>query len=225
MKLSISTKQEDIRDGGGSLDFIAGEGIFPVTLNFVSIAETKNKAKTVNFNFDYKGKPQTIYGPVIVNTNGQQNAIGMSIINKLGVIAGLGDGDDLTIEEETHNVGKDNTPTEFDVITDFSDADVFLHVVREYSRYNGEIRRSLSIRNVFRDDKASASEIENKSEIGKQFALSEANYCKPVYRDGVTPEEAEAFEAAERASRAGNATAAAPTSAVVAKKRGAFGAR
>lgn len=225
MKLSISTKKEDIRDGGGSLDFIAEEGVFPVTMNFASISETKNGAKAVNFNFMYKDKAQTIYGPNIINIDKQQNAIGMALINKLGVIAGLGNGDDLTIETETHAVGKDNTDTEFEVITDFSNLDVWLHVVREYSRYDGRITRRMSIRNVFRDDKASAAEIDSNTDTGKQFEITLEKYCKPVYRDGVTPEEAEAFEANERAARSGNKTAAAPTSSVVNKKRSAFGAR
>ena len=160
MKFTMSRKTEDIRDGGGELTFIATEGIFPVTLNFVSIATTKNGAKQVDFNYDFKGESGTIYGPNIQNIDGSQNNIGMSLVFRLGVIADLEDGAAFNIEKETHRVGKDNKEQEFDVFTDFSDLNVWLHVVREYSLYNGEIRSRLNIRNVFREDRASAAEIE-----------------------------------------------------------------
>lgn len=231
MKLTISTKQDAIKDGGAGLNFIAEEGVFPVTLNYVSVEDTKNGAKQANFNVQYKGNDQTIYGPIIVNKDGNMNAIGMSLINKLGVIVGLADGEDLNIEEETHKVGKDQTARDFNVITDFSDEDVYMHAVREYTRYNNEIRGNLVIRNVFRAaDTASASEIASEvsgDDIGKQYAITVEKYCVPSYRDGVTPEEAADYEAAKRAEReAGKGGAkASPTSTVVNKKAKAFGQR
>lgn len=227
MKLSISTKQDAIKDGGG-LNFIAEEGVFPVSINFLSVEKTRNGALQANFNITYNGNTQTIYGPTIQNTDGATNTIGMSLLNKMGVLAGFDDGFDLTIEKETHKVGKDQTPQEFDVITDFSDMDLYMHVVREYTRYNNEVRRNLSIRNVFSaENMASASEIASgvpADEVGKQYKLSLEKYCVPVYRDGVTAEEAAQFEADQAAARAGNKAAPSPTSAVVNKKSRAFGA-
>jgi hypothetical protein len=230
MKLTISTTKDAIKDGGAGLNFIAEEGIFPLALNFVSVEATKNGAKQANFNVQYKGNSQTINGPIIVNRDENINAIGMSLLNKLGVIVGLSDGEDLDIEEETHNVGKDDTPRTFDVITNFSDEEVYLHVVREYSRYEGKISGNLVIRNAFRgSDTASAAEIAGDvapEEIGKQHDLTLEKYCVPSYKDGVTPEEAEAFEdkkRAERTSKKGGAPS--PTSAVVNKKAKAFGSR
>lgn len=225
MKLTISTKTDAIKDGGSGLNFIAIEGVFPITINFASVEETKNGAKQVNFNITYKENTQALYGPVIVNKDGNINAIGMSLLNKLGVIAGLEDGADLTIEEETHKVGKDDTARDFNVITDFSDMDVYFHVIREYTRYNNKISRNLAIRNVFRaEDTASASEIASDAEeVGKQYAITLEKYCAPAYRDGVTAEEAEQYEADQAAARKGGT--AAPTSAIVNKKAKAFGSR
>ena len=229
MKLTISTSKDAVKDGGAGLDFIAEEGIFPLTINFVSVEDTKNGAKQANFNFNYKGKAQTVYGPTIVNRDGNVNTIGMSLLNKMGVIAGLSDGEDLDIESETHKVGKDNTPREFDVITDFTDLDCYFHIIREYSRYDNKIQSSLVIRNVFRaEDTASASEIAggvSGDDIGKQYNLTLEKYCVPTYRDGVTPEEAAAYEAEVRASRGKGKAATSPTSAVVNKKAKAFGQR
>jgi hypothetical protein len=133
MKLSISTSADAIKDAGGS-SFIGTEGIFDVTLNFVSIATTSGGAKQVDFNVNYKGNDQVIYGPIIVNKDEKINDIGMQLVNKLGVIVGLGEGDDLNIEEETHKVGKDQKSQDFEVITDFSGQDVKLRVQREYSK-------------------------------------------------------------------------------------------
>ena len=170
MKLSISTSQDAIKDVSGS-SYIREENVYDVKILFASVKTTTNGAKTVDFNLEYKGNSQVIYGPTIINKNGQVNDIGMSLINKLGVIAGLSDGQELNIENETHKVGKDQKNQEFDVITDFSDMDVKIRVQREYTRYNGQIRRSLHIRNVFREDGASAAEISNGAEIGKQMQL------------------------------------------------------
>jgi len=222
MKLSISTSQDALKDAGGS-SFIGTEGIYDVTLNFVSISTTKNGAKQVDFNIDYKGNSQVIYGPIIVNKDEKVNEIGMSLINKLGVIVGLGEGDELNVETETHKVGKDNKSQDFEVITDFSGQDVKLRVQREYTRYNGEIQRSLVIRNVFRADGASAAEITNEGEVGKQMALELEKYCAaPSYKDGVTPEEATAFDASKASAAK---TGASPVSTVTGKKTSMFGAK
>ena len=226
MKLSVSANTETLKDGGCGLNFIATEGIYPVTMNFVSVADTKNGAKTVNFNFNYNDNAQTVYGPVIINKDGRTNEIGMSLINKLAVVVGLQDGHDFDIREETHKVGKDNKEQAFEVITEFSGEAMFLHVVREYSKYNGEIRRSLTIRNAFRaSDFASAAEVAAGKDAGKQYELTLEKYNKPVYRDGVTAEEAEAFEAAAEAERKSGKSAPAPTSATVAKKESVFAKR
>ncbi len=223
MKLSISTSADAIKDAGGA-SFLGTEGIFDVTINFVSISETTNGAKQVDFNINYKGNDQVIYGPIIVNKDGSQNEIGMQLINKLGVIVGLGEGDELTIEEETHKVGKDQKSQDFNVITDFSGQEVQLRVQREYSKNpkNSEIRRDVKIRNVFRADGASAAEITNDGEVGKQRALELEKYCAaPSYKDGITPEEAEGWEKdRQKAAKSGNE---APASKVVEKKTSMFG--
>lgn len=221
MKLSISTSQDSIKDSGGS-SFIGTEGVFDVTLNFVSIATTKGGAKQVDFNVAYKGNEQVIYGPIIINKDEKQNEIGMQLVNKLGVIVGLGDGDEVTVETETHKVGKEQKAQDFEVITDFTNQDVKLRVQREYTKYNGEIKRSLVIRNIFRSDGASAAEITNNGEIGKQLAVELEKYCvAPAYKDGVTPEEAAAWEVQQAAGRKAGAGSS-PVSQVTEKKTSMF---
>lgn len=222
MKLSISTSQEAIKDSGGS-SFIGTEGIYDVTLNFVSVSTTSGGAKQADFNVNYKGNNQVIYGPIIINKDGKTNEIGMSLINKLGVIVGLGEGAQLDVQTETHKVGKDEKAQEFEVITDFSGQDVQLRVQREYSKNpkTGDLNRSIKIRNVFRSDGATAAEIANEGEIGKQRAIELEKYCSaPAYRDDITPEEATAWEAKQAASR--KSAGGSPVSNVTEKKTTMF---
>ena len=234
MKLTISTSQNAVKDAGNGGNFISTEGIYPVRIDFVSIQETRNGAKEANFNITYKDNTQTLYGLTIVNKDGNMNEIGMQLLNKLGVLCGMTEGDDLNIEQESHKVGKDSTVKEFDVITNFSDFECYMRIQREYTKYNGEIRSNLLIRNVFRaEDGASAAEIVNAAngnqvEFGKQMKLEEEKYTSsPVYRDGVTAEEAEAFEQQKRNGK-GKAGAAATTAtssvgAVTGKRTSLFG--
>lgn len=214
MKLKINATPDAVKDGGSGSSYLFDNGIFDVTINFASIEVTKGGSNKVNFNVNYNGQDQVVYGFNITNNNGDTNTIGMGLLNKLGVIAGLGDGDDLDIEEEVHKVGKDQKEQEFAVITNFSGLPCKMRLQREYGRYNGKINRRLEIRNFFREDGASASEIVNGSEVGKQYALELEKYSSTSkYNDGVTPEEAEAWEEEQRAAAKGKATVATPTAA------------
>lgn len=215
--LKVSAKAEDIKDSGGA-SFINSSDVFDVTLNFVSIEKTKNGAKQANFNITYKDNNQVIYGPIIFNKDKSVNTIGMSLINKLGVISGLEDGDDLDVEEETHKVGKENKAQDFEVITNFSGMDVKLRIQREYTRYNGEIKRGLVIRNAFRmKDGASAAEIVQDGEIGKQLQQELAKYVGvDSLRDDLTEQEVADWEEAQRAGRGSKAT---PQASQTAEKR------
>lgn len=225
MKLTIKKTQDAVKDSTGG-SYINEEGVFPVRILFASLKPTRNGAVEANFNIEYKGNTQTLYGVTVVNKNGEENAIGMSLLNKLGVIAGMDDGDDLDIEQETHKVGKDNTPTEFEVITNFSDLECYIRVQREYSKYNGKISESLLLRNVFRaDDCASAAEIVagDMENFGKQMELEVEKYTSgPVYRDGVTAEEVAAWKAQKSSGGDKKATASDAVGAVVAKRTSMF---
>lgn len=223
MKLTISTSSESVRDSSGA-SFIGDNGVYDVTINFASIEETTNGAHQLNLNVDYNGNSQVLYGPIIVKKDGNPNEVGMTLLNKIGTIAGLEDGAELTVEEETHRVGKDNKAQDFDVITDFTGVELKLRIQRSYSKYQGNIRRSLEIRNVFRSDGATASEIIADTEVGKQLALEMERYAATSHYDGVTEEEAEAWEQEQRsASKGGKGSKAAPKGKVASKKSSMFG--
>lgn len=171
MKLKMNVTKDSIAESTGG-NFINKSGIYDIVIKFASIKQYESGAECVNFNVDYNGNEVTFYNTWITTKSGDPVESGINLLTKLGVIAGLEDGDDFTIEEETHNVGKDSTPTDFDVITDFSELPCKVHVQMKYSYdQKGEMREEKVVRAFFREDGASAEEIINDKEPGKQIAL------------------------------------------------------
>lgn len=207
MKFKVSTSKEAISESTGS-SYIAKSGIYDVVIKFASIDTSKNGAESVNFNIDYNGNEQTIYGPYVTDKQGNVLNIGTKLINKLAVISGLEDGEELDIEEETHSVGKDKKAQDFMVITNFSDLPVKIHLQEEYSitqggANDGQIRKSMVIKNFYRQDGAAAEEIVTDSEIGKRLATALEKYADNVtYRDDLTPEMVEEWKKARAAAAA-----------------------
>ena len=223
MKFAISKSKDAVAETSGS-SYISKSGLYPVTIDFVSIATSKNGAQSLNFNITHDGNAQTIYGQTIVNTDGKPNDIGMKFLNKLGIVCGMDEGDELDVEEEEHAVGKDSKVQTFAVIQQFSNQDVIMHLQEEYTEYKGEIRKAMVIRNIFRADKATAEEIVNDSDIGKRYAETEAKYATTVsYKDGLTPERIEEWKASKAAESSGKTatkptTSKAPTGGLFGKK-------
>ena len=205
MKFKVSTNKEALEETNGS-SYIAKSGIYDVTIKFASLDVSKSGAESVNFNLDYNGNDQTIYGPYVTNKDGNTNEIGAKLINKLAVIAGMDDGDDFAIEEESHIVGKDKKEQEFAVITNFSDLPIKIHLQEEYSNYGGEIRKRMVIKNFFRaEDGASADEIVNGGTAGERLATTQEKYASNItYKDGLTAEDVQAWKDSKASS--GNAT-------------------
>jgi len=195
MKFKVTTNPEAVKESGGGASFIGSSGIYDTTITFASLDVSTNGAESVNFNLDYNGNSQTIYGPYVTNTNGDTNEIGAALINKLAIIAGMTDGDDFEIENETHAVGKDNKEQEFAVITNFSDLAIKIRLQEEYyipekGAKKGEIQKRMVIKSFFREDGASAEEIVNETEIGKRLALETEKYAKNItYKNGLTEED------------------------------------
>lgn len=212
MKLKVNTSKDAIGETGGGSSYMAKSGVYDVTINFANVAVSTNGAESVNFNLDYNGNQQAIYGPYVTDTQGNDLEIGMKLINKLAIIAGLGDGDEFEIEEETHAVGKDNLEQEFAVITNFSELPIKIRLQEEYTvnPKTNQIRKSMVIKNFFREDGASAEEIVNGTEIGKRLALETEKYSTNVtYKDGLTPEAIEAWKA-DKAAEGGKKTTPTP---------------
>ena len=212
MKLTVNTSAAAIQESSGS-SYISKSGIYDVVIKFASVDVSKNGAEQVNFNIEYNGNSQTIYGPWVTSKAGDPVEIGMKLINKLAIIAGLGQGESLELDQETHNVGKDNKPKEFQVITNFTDLPVKIRLQEEYgiNPNTKEIRKNMVPKSFFREDGASAEEITNDSEIGKRLALEEEKYSKNItYLDGLDEEQVQAWYESKKSGSAAPAPKAAP---------------
>ena len=220
----ISTSKSAIETSSGS-SYISKSGIYDVTIKFASVDVSTGGAKSVNFNIDYNGNSQTIYGPYIYDKQENPLEIGLKLINSLAVIAGLRDGDTPTIEAESHNVGKDNKPQDFNVITEFTDLPIKVRLQEEYAinPNTKEIRKSLVPKAFFSAEGASAAEIiaqENGESvtIGKDLDKQQKYADNITYRDGLTAESIEEW----KASKASGTSKPAPKPTVTNKPAGSL---
>ena len=214
MKLKVSTKPEALSNFSEGASFINKSGIYDVTIKFASVTVTATGAESVNFNIEYNGGSQTLYGPYVTNKDGETNEIGARVINGLAVIADMDEGAGFSIEKEEHAVGKDNKVQEFDVITDFTDLTCKVRVQEEYSinPKTSEIKDRLVIKEFYRADGASAAEVASGNDIGKQLAKVEEKYASNVtYKDNLTPEAVAEFKKARAAGKSAPAKPAPAT--------------
>lgn len=191
MKLTVSKKTEAIKDSGGSgSGYINRSGIYDVVINYVQVAETKNGAYQLNFNVSNNGMDQTIYGPILVGKDGKVNEITQNLLNRLCIIAGMDDGQEIETETAEFPVGKDQKMTEMQVIPELSGLPVKMRVQMEYGLWNNEVQERKGIKAFYREDGATAAEAESGENIGKRLALDEEKYASNVtYRDGLTEED------------------------------------
>lgn len=189
-------------------DYLSKSGIYPITLKFVSVDINNHNARSLNFNIDYKGNPTTLYGLKLDNNDGSEN-YQASVFNRLCNVLEIDAVSNPEIEE--HAVGKDSTPKEFSVLPDFTDKEVAIRVQEEYSKYNGEIKKRLVIKNFYRySDGASAAEIINgdASKFGQQLAKDKPYAENVTYRDGLTEADIKAWKASQSSGGSSAAPAA-----------------
>lgn len=156
----VNTSVDAVKESSGG--FIGKSGVYPVVINFVSVEQTANGAYRFNINLSYNGNSQVIYGANIQNNNGEANAIGARLLNKLCKIAGLDTGARLTFEEEEHTVGKDNEVRTFVVATELSGLECQIQVKEVFDKYKGEIKRKIDPINFFSLEGATADELAAK---------------------------------------------------------------
>ncbi len=229
---TLKTKRDSasVKESTGS-SFIGSSGVYQAKIDFVSLEETGKGAVRFNINLEVNGNKQTIYGNTVQNTDGSENTIGTALLNKLLVIAGLEDGVEPDVETETHKVGKDNTPTEFLVITDLSGLDIQIQVKEVWTKYQGELRQAIEPYNFFRADGATAAEIvaaetDKTIKFGDQLAkiLAKPATTLPLYKENKGTNEAAPTEDEVKAHIAAKkAGGSAPKPTVTPPKKAFFG--
>lgn len=221
MKLFVSNSDDAIKDSGNG-GFINHSDIYDVQLNYVQVAPTKNGAYQLNFNVTNNGMAQTIYGPIIVGKDGKVNEITQNLLNRLCVIAGMEDGQEIETETAEIPVGKEQKPMEMEIIPELSDIPVKMRVQMEYSVWNNEIQERRNVKAFYREDGATAAEAKSGENVGRRLALDQEKYASNVtYKDGLTEEDvAEWLKARATKAKAPAAPAATPKTTA---KRPLFG--
>lgn len=213
MKLSVSKKADAIKDGGDGA-FINRSGIYEVQLNYVQVAPTKNGATQLNFNVTNNGMAQTIYGPILLGKDGKLNEITNNLLNRLCIIAGMADGQEIETETAEFPVGKDQKMMEMEVIPELTDIPVRIRIQMEYSLWNEQIQERKGVKAFYREDGATAAEAESGENIGRRIALDEEKYANNVtYKDGLTEEDVKEWIGSRGKSDGKTAAPAAKTAA------------
>lgn len=218
MKLTVSKNPEAIKESGGGSSYINRSGIYEVLLNYVQVQETKNGAYKLNFNVKYNGVDQTIYGPPLVNTDGKLNEITKNLFNRLCIIAGMEDGQEIETETAEFPVGKDQKMTQMEIIPELSDLPVIMRIQMEYGLYDGQVQERKNIRAFYREDGATAQEAESGQDIGRRLKLDSEKYANDVtYKDGLDEEQVQAW-IQERINNSSNSASSAPKAKTTARR-------
>lgn len=224
MKLTVSKSKDAIKDAGNGGAFINSSGIYDITLNYVQVAETKNKAYQLNFNVKHGGMDQTIYGPILINIDGSVNEITNGLLNRLCIIAGMEDGQEIETEAAEYPVGKDQKMMEMEVIPELSDIDLKMRIQMEYGLYNNSVQERKAVKAFYREDGATAAEATSGEDIGKRLALDEEKYASNVtYKDGLTEADVKEWISSRNEEKNSSKPAKAAPKATAKAKRPVFG--
>lgn len=170
-----------------NFEYITTSGIYDVTIDTMSVVVNDHGARSLNLNVDYKGSKTTIYGLRLDNNDGSEN-FGQAIFNKLCIIAGI-----KAVEapvEQTHVLGKDRTPTQLQVLEQFSDFPVKIRLGYSYHLYQNKIQERRDIKAFYRaEDGATANEIASELSVGVQLE-KDMKYAEDItYKNGLTAED------------------------------------
>ena len=216
MKLSVSKKAEDMKDSSGGA-FINRSGIYDIVLNYVQLAETKNGACQINFNINHQGMDQTIYGPILLSKEKKLNEITNDLLNRLCIIAGMEDGQEIETETVEKLVGKAQKPMEMEIIPELVDIALKMRVQMEYSVWNDAVQERKAVKAFYREDGATAAEAESGTDIGSRLAKDAEKYASNVtYKDGLTADDVQ--EWIKSRSGGGKGAAPAPAAKTTAKR-------
>ena len=77
---NVEKTQEAVKDSGGS--YILQSGMYPVKINFAAVNVNAHGARSIDFNVDYKGTSNTLYGLKLDDNQGNEH-FQRALFNKL----------------------------------------------------------------------------------------------------------------------------------------------
>lgn len=189
----VSTNEENVKDfvGSGGGKWLNKSGMYDIIIKAV-IADTSAKgSQSLNLWVEYEGQDQTIYQAMRITNNDGSPNLGQKLFTKLCSVVGATDGQEIADPvSRMIPMGKGGDEVECMVLEEFDNTPITIRLQMEYSMYEGKIQENKTIRNFFRfEDKATASEIVNNTEVGKQYLIEQESADKVTYRDGLTEED------------------------------------
>lgn len=193
---TVSHNPEAVKDRTSEGSFMTVSGIYQVLLKTVYIDVSGGGSEFLDFLVDHDGNDVRIFRAIsLTNNDGKANEMGQTMLNKLAIVCGLKDGEDIPDPKgQVLPIGPKGEDKECQVLEFFNNQPVYLRIQIEHSLYEGKYQTRRLIRNVFRvPDKATAAEIVegNKSEFGKQYEI-EQKYSGPdkdLYRNDLDEEQ------------------------------------
>lgn len=165
---------------------------------------------------------QRFYGIAwLTNKEGVENESGRNFFNKFVIVASNNKADEISDPVDRQiTTGRDKKIENVVVLEDFDDIELTIRIQMEHSDNDGKLRTRPVIRNFFRiGDHATADEIVNNKEPGKQYERELALGSKDSYRDNLDEQQVKDAQANSGVLN----KAAAAASAAPERKR--FGAR
>ena len=211
---------EALKQSSGS-GYLNASGCYPVNIIAPFASVSKGGSTSVDMFVEHEGQKQVVYGNLrITNNDGSENEIGAKAFNQLMIIADVEDvGEPIDAELP---IGKGGADTDVGVLEDLADLDVILRLQMEYSVWNNNIQEKKVIKGFFRaEDNASAEEIVNETEVGKQFEKETKFFNNITFKDGLDADAIDAWVAAGRPKGTGSGGSAGASGA--APKKPAFG--
>ena len=190
--MKINTSEENVKDyTGDGGNYINKSGMYEVILKRVIVDSTANGSEFINLWIEYNGQEQIIFQAMRLTNNDGSVNLGQKLFTKMAVVCGATEGAEIADPvTEMLPIGAKSVEKECSVLEDFNNQPVYMRVQMEYGMYEGKIQERKNVRNFFRlTDKASASEMVNGTEFGKQYEQEMEYADKVTYKDGLTEED------------------------------------
>jgi len=190
--MKVNTSEENVKDyTGDGGKYLNKSGMYEVILKAVIVDRTEKGSEFINLWIEHEGQEQPIFQAMRLTNNDGTPNLGQQLFTKLCVICGATDGQEIPDPVSRKiPIGAEGTEKDCDVLEIFDNIPIHMRLQMEYGMGNGKIQQRKNVRNVFRcEDKASASEIVNGTEIGKQYAIEMEYADKVTYKDGLTEED------------------------------------
>lgn len=191
---------------------IQTSGLYTILMERLEYKETENdkylggvKQEFV-IAYDLNGKKGNLFGLGINKIDGDSNLRTTRLINNLLTVIKWNK--DLPNPVKSTITRANGDSQEVKLFKELSNKKVIVQIKAVYSKYNNKIYKNLQIQDFFDEQtKASASEIinDNKEFYGQRFnKINDKKYASQVEYQGVTKEEADEWEEAQKNKQSNN---------------------